>query len=207
MRAPIFLWWLLALLGGSSGLMPLAGAVEPLLSPEHDRRIEQERLDALRPSEALPPTPRQTTTPPQPATPEMEFFRALLERRVTYHADLAKVIVILLGEESQHPTFEERVLFLREQRLLPVRAAFRPTDPLQRGLAATVVCRALGIRGGILPRLFGLSERYAIKELVHAHIMVAGFPQDLLSGKALTAVFLQSADYRLRRRTRAPKTP
>jgi len=61
--------------------------------------------------------------------------------------------------------------------------------------------QAMGIKGGIVLRTFGLSQRYAFKELVYQGIMFPGNVHDVMSGRELIWTLTQAADYMAEKQT------
>jgi hypothetical protein len=170
-----------------------------VINREKDRRIEQEKIDFLKPSEVTPKETTATVAAPAEAATKTAYFRKLIEKKVTFNSDLAKVMVIFIGVEDKYPDFTSQVAFLNENGLLPRGTDFKESTPLEKGLTAYIFCKALGIKGGIMPRILGLSQRYAVKELVYAGIMSYGNIHELVSGKELIIALTQAAKYKLKR--------
>ena len=63
--------------------------------------------------------------------------------------------------------------------------ALQEAAPLTKGQLAYMLCKALGIRGGLIMSVFGLSRRYAFRECVHLNLMAAGNSSDPVSGREL----------------------
>jgi hypothetical protein len=55
--------------------------------------------------------------------------------------------------------------------------------------------KAMDIKGGMTLRIFGLTQRYALKELVYQDIMLPGIVHDFVSGQELIWTLTQAADY------------
>jgi len=72
---------------------------------------------------------------------------------------------------------------------------FNYQEPLRKGQVAYMLCKALDMKGGLWLRLLGLSQRYALRELVYERVMVPGNVQDFMSGKELISTLNQAADY------------
>jgi hypothetical protein len=167
---------------------------------EKDRRIEQEKIDFLRPSEVAPKETTEIVAASAEAATKTAYFRELIEKKVTFNSDLAKIIVIFMGTEEECLDFDSQAVFLKENGLLPQGMDFKEYTPLEKGLAAYIFCKALGIKGGIMPRILGLSQRYAVKELAYEGIMAYGNIHELVSGKELIIALTQAAKYKLKRR-------
>jgi len=174
---------------------------------QQDRRIEEEKREELkptlttgRPAAPTKPTPKEPAPPvPQPFEPI--YFMNLVQKRIAYHYDAAKSIAILMEVDEETIGLDEQVGYLKEKRFLPprLRDSFDPMAPLRRGPAAYMFLKALGIRGGIALRLFGPSERYALKELVFQGILSPGHVNDLVSGAELVQIMSQAAAYKVQR--------
>ena len=68
-------------------------------------------------------------------------------------------------------------------------------EPLRKGLFAYMLYSALDVKGGITLSLFGVSERYALKELVYQGILSSGNVKDILSGDELVTTTMRAADF------------
>ncbi len=174
---------------------------------EQDRRIEEQKREELKPTVAAPAisTPQPpigaTAPPPVPLPSEDLYFLKLAQKRIAYHYDAAKAIVILMGVDEEYLDLTSQVGYLQEHGLLPARLhdTFDPRAPLRRGVAAYMFRQVLGIRGGIALHLFGGSERYALKELAFQGIMSPGHVNDLVSGAELVQIMSQAARYQVHR--------
>ncbi len=171
---------------------------------EERRRVEEQKRDSLRPSEAHPEdyfitTPeKEQEAPVKPLEPvDILYFTELLQRRIAYRYDACKVLVVLMGVEDEFVDLDSQVKFLAENDILPkkYKSDFDPMQPLRRGLAAYMFYKALEIKGGAILRIFGVSERYALKELAFEGIMAEGNTKDIVSGEELIITLTQSANY------------
>ena len=162
---------------------------------EEDRRIEEEKRESLQPTEA---GIEKRKASPKPIAPiDLIYFAELMPKKIAFRYDACKALVVLMGVEDQYIDLDSQVIFLKEKNLLPKKfeTGFDPMEPLQKGLTAYMFCKALGIKGGICLSLFGMSERYALKELVYQGIMSSGNVSDIVSGEELVSIVMQSANY------------
>jgi hypothetical protein len=161
-----------------------------------DRRVEQEKRDSLRTSEELKYEKKEPN--PQPnQTIEIDYFRELLEKRNALFSDACKTVSILTGIIGQYPDFNSQLSFLKENNIIPNKVAYDlvPNQPLRKGLAAHIYCKALKIKGGLWMRLFGVNQRYAFKELVYMGMMLPGHEKDIVTGKELILLLTEAANY------------
>jgi len=171
---------------------------------QQDRRIEEEKRDSLQPTVALQPS-RQAVIPqaaapvPQPLK-ELYLF-TLVQKRIAFRYDAAKAIVILMGVDEEYLDLTSQVAYLQAHGFIPkrYRHAFDPMEPLRKGVVASMVRQALGIRGGLALHLFGPTERYALKELAFLGIMAPGHVDDVVSGEELVQIMDQVVRAKLKR--------
>lgn len=129
------------------------------------------------------------------------YFAMLAQKRVVFRYDAAKALVILMGVDEEHISLDAQIAYLKAQGLLPKRfhrEPFDPQQPLRKGEAAYMFRQALNIQGGLALRLFGPSERYALKELEYQGIMAPGHVRDLVSGMELVQIMDQAARFKLK---------
>ena len=168
---------------------------------EENRRIEEEKRENLRPSEGRIPKEKKATSPPLDPI-DIIYFVELMPRKIAFRYDACKALVILKGVENQFIDLGSQIAFLRKNSILPKRfeSEFDPTKPLRKGLTAYMFCKALEIKGGIFLRLLGMSERYALKELVHQGMMSSGNVKDIVGGEELVSILTQAGNYMAKRR-------
>jgi hypothetical protein len=90
------------------------------------------------------------------------------------------------GARAGRPHSEETALdLLRQQRVLSPGGRLDLDASVERGVAALLFSRALGVRGGVSGRLFGRGRRAAYQELVFKTVMRAGGEHWAMSGGEL----------------------
>lgn len=165
-------------------------------SQEEKRRVEEKKRQNLASSEA--PSSSQPAVKLQEMDPiDLIYFTELVGKNIAFRYDICKVVAILMGIEDEYISLDSQITFLNEKKFLPKKVAtnFEPTQPLRRGLTAYIFCRVLEIDGGVILRLFGISERYALTELVHQGIMAPGNKNEIISGEELISILMQAANY------------
>lgn len=179
---------------------------------QQDRRIEEEKRETLKPTVGPPPTselpgPKPGADAPVPVPLKELYFAQLVQKRVTFGYDAAKTITILMGVDEEYLDLTAQVAYLQHHGFLPrrFRQSFDPMQPLRKGLVAYMFHQALGIRGGLALRLFGPSERYALKELAFQGVMAPGHVNDLITGEELVQLMTYAAQYQIRQGSRSMK--
>ena len=176
-------------------LFPSLSVAETL---EEKRRIEEKKRENLRPSEVQIKVTKAAPSPRTPLDPsDIVYFADLMSKRVAFCYDACKALVVLVGVENEYINLDSQVAFLKKRNLLPKKhqSEFDPMQPLRRGLVAYMFCEALDIKGGLILRIFGMSQRYALKELAFQGIMSSGNVNDIVSGEELVLVFTQAVQY------------
>ncbi len=163
---------------------------------EEKRRVEEEKRDDLHSSEVHPLKQQEEETLPLDVIDRI-YFAELMTRKVSFRYDAGKIFVLLMGVENLYIDLNSQIIFLIEKKLLPgkLESDFSPMEPLRKGLFAYMLYRALDVKGGITLSLFGVSERYALKELVYQGILSSGNVNDILTGDELVTTTMRAADF------------
>jgi hypothetical protein len=163
---------------------------------QDERRLEEEKRKSLSPTE-VQLAPQKPTSQQTSSASGSDYFKDLISRRVALRSDVLKVVVVLLGLSDKLQDSDAQLHYLNENNILPknMTAHFDLSQPLRKGLAAYMFCRALEVKGGIWLRIFGTNQRYALKELVFAGIMPEGNVNELLSGQELVEILTRAAEY------------
>ncbi len=179
----------------------LSPAVLMAETAEEKRRIEEEKRDQLRPSETHPGETQPRGEKKEETLPlsfvDRIYFAELMTRKISFRYDASKIFVLLMGVENQYIDMNSQIIFLKEKNFLPKKfeADFRPREPLRKGLFAYMLYKALDVKGGISLSLFGVSERYALKELVYQGILASGNTDDILTGEELVSTTMRAAEF------------
>ncbi|MBN1869303.1 MAG: hypothetical protein JW847_01830 [Candidatus Omnitrophica bacterium] len=165
-------------------------------STQDKRRVEEEKRKDLSSSEAYLIEAKEV----RPEDLDLEqnaYFSKLLTKEVADVSDAYRVLVILMGLDDRFSDLDSQIHFLDQEGIIPEKLS-READnamPLRKGVAAFIFTKAMGIKGGIVLRLFGVNQRYAFKELVHRGIMEPGYVSDVMSGRELVLTLIQAADH------------
>jgi hypothetical protein len=139
---------------------------------------------------------------------DAQFFAELGYKDVADARDTARALMVLLSEDPAAGTdFEAARKFLREKGVLPDGwlDKAKPEDPIDKGHLASLICRALGIKGGLAMHLFGPVPRYALSECLYLQFMARGADYVHVTGGELVGV-IDRAD-RFRQKQAGQKAP
>jgi len=147
--------------------------------------------------------------PQAPATTtDAGFFGELAFKDVATAADTARAMVIFVSEgDDKGADFVAAKAYLKDHGVLPdgwleKAAADAPTN---KGHLASLICRALKIKGGVWMRLLGPLPRLALSECVYLEMMAPGSEYCNVSGGELVGT-IDRAD-RLRAKGTAKDVP
>ena len=161
-----------------------------------ERRIEEEKRGNLKTTEPqIEETKEIPASESQTREIRRRYFEELLAKPRAQYADLVYVLTAFFGLEKKYPDFASEYTYLKTIGLIDTSLSPCVACPVRRAELAIPFCKALRIKGGIWLKLFGLTKRYAHKELVYERIMFPGSGDEYISGKELVITFIQAADY------------
>ncbi|MCK5580703.1 MAG: hypothetical protein KAJ18_05465 [Candidatus Omnitrophica bacterium] len=167
----------------------------------NDRRIEEKKRINLQPTEAkIKEAPDEQPTASGLSSIDYDYFNNLIKKKHATWQDGLYIIALLLGDLPTLPSFDDQ--FTQYRSYLPlIKEQSNPDRLLTKGQIAFMLCNALNIKGGMHLRLFGASQRYALKELAYQDIMPTGSPRELISGEELTLTLINTIEYLERRQS------
>ena len=101
--------------------------------------------------------------------------------------------------QSPPERFADLLDRLREARIAPRGWSPEPDDPVRRATAGYMLCRAIGLRGGLNWRLFGLG-RYAWRELVYRGIALPAGELGYVRGGEFLGLLQRAGQWQVRHR-------
>jgi len=177
------------------GTLAVAAAeVAPAPQPAGAQPPAKAKRPARKPAAKAPaPAPPAAAAPAPAAVPasDAQFFGELGYKDCASAADVARSLAIFASEGKEPGTdFEAARAYLKGRGVLPdgwlERAA--PGDPVSKSNLARLICRTLGIRGGLWMRLLGPLPRLALRECVYHELMAGGADYAHVSGGELVGV-------------------
>jgi len=195
------------LLTAAVAMLALAGTVRAAQSqaeaaPAAAAEASKPATEASKP-EAEAAKPETPAAPPAEVIPasDAEFFAELGYKAVATASDAARVMVILVSEGKElGGNFAACKAYLGEHGVLPDGwlDAAAAEAPLTKGRLGTLICKALGIKGGLWMRLVGPVPRFALHECVYLELMVGGAEYAHVEGGELVGVIDRADRFRAR---------
>ena len=134
-----------------------------------------------------------------PAPPAKEsrtaYLRRIFEKDRATYGDACRAILSTIKGEHTDADFASNVGELTGRSVVQADWGLQETSLLTKGTLAYMVCKALDLQGGATMRLFGISRRYALREVVHRRLMERGTVDEYVTGRELIDVITNVAVY------------
>jgi len=130
---------------------------------------------------------------------DAQFFAELGYKPVATAADAARAMVIFVSNGTEiGGDVEQCKAYLHEHGILPDGWLDQadPAAPLSKGHLATLICKALGLKGGLWMRLLGPQPRLALSECAYLDLMVGGATYRHVLGGELVGVIDRADRFR-----------
>jgi len=95
---------------------------------------------------------------------------------------------VKLNGEVEELSFEEVTAHLEALCIIDSEWSYSPETCLRRDVLAYMCCSYLGYRPGVLTGAFGMTRRYAHREMLYRKIIPPGTPGTMVSGSELLSV-------------------
>lgn len=163
------------------------------------KRFEEQERESLKPTEAVIEEQRPAENMNFPLKSiNQKYLKRLLDQKFARKIDAIYIAVVLLNKQKELITGPLQFSYLKDQGFLPKDETGKNlNERIQKGELAYLLCKVLNIKGGLHLRLFGVSERYALSELIFQDIMVQGNAKELVTGRELVYSFIQSANLKM----------
>jgi hypothetical protein len=165
---------------------------------------------------AAPAAPAATAAPAAPAAApaapakvgsDAEFFAEIGYKDSVTAADTARAMVIFVSEGKEAGAeFDAAKAYLKDKGVLPDGwlDKAKSDDPIDKGHLASLLCRALGIKGGWMMHLTGPIPRYALAECAYLELISPGPDYARVAGGELVGVIANADNYRLKLQGKTP---
>jgi hypothetical protein len=135
--------------------------------------------------------PSEKTTMPKGTA----YYRHLMTREIATFQDGCWIISTLIRGKEELRSFKEIRASLMNKGIIPSDWMYTAQTPLTKGKIAYMLCKALGIKGGLTMRIFGVSERYALRECIWLGLISTGHKNKYVTGPELVAILGRASRY------------
>ena len=126
---------------------------------------------------------------------QISFWHTLNGQALTSNDDAAHGLLLFFDGHDDSTTYDQRVARLRQLGLLPSSFHGAANQAVQRGTVAYAAVKGLHIQGGWVMTLFGVTPRYAIRQLEYLNLFPPSSPQQLLAGAEFVGIIGKLQDY------------
>lgn len=136
----------------------------------------------------------ETTAGSDPGS-QLEFWHVLATRSITSNDEALHGLLLFLDGKDDAADYAGRVQTLKSRNILPESFDAPANEGVTRGNMAVALCNALEIKGGAVMRVFGTSQRYAVRELQYLNVYPASSPQQTFRGNEFVYLIGRAEDY------------
>ena len=131
----------------------------------------------------------------KPDATEVQFWHDLESRPLTTNDDAFHGLLLYLDGADPASDYGARVSVLKQRGLLPANFHGGEDDAIERGTLAVALVKVLHLRGGVTMQLFGVTPRYAMRELVYRRIYPESGENQLFSGAEFVGIIGRVEDF------------
>jgi len=124
-----------------------------------------------------------------------EYLDRMSSRETVTENDALSGMLMLLDGQDQAKTFTQRVDSLKKRDILASSWSHDAGRATTRGRLAYMISQAAKIKGGVILRVLGPSQRYCLREMQYIEMMGKGAPQGEITGMELVAVITRADVY------------
>jgi len=136
---------------------------------------------------------------PTPVKESARFTREVVDKEAVTVRDGVAAILILIDKYEPNRTFEQQLDLIGQDVIeQKERTKLKDSDTLTRGTLAYLITGALETKGGLTMRIFGRSNRYALRECIDCGIIEKGSAGSAVSGRELISVLANAESYTVR---------
>lgn len=123
------------------------------------------------------------------------YVRRIFEKDRCSYGDACRIVLSLAKSEHTDAAFAEVQKDLAGREIVDADWGLEEAAPVTKGTLAYMLCKSLGIKGGVTTRIFGMSRRYAFRECVHAGLLAGRTDMEYVTGRELLDALTNAEAY------------
>jgi hypothetical protein len=139
--------------------------------------------------------PLTDSLPADPVARQLEFWHGLENRPITCNDEAFHGLLLFVQGDDDTKDYDARVAELKSLHLLAEGFNAPALEAVHRGTVASVLVRALKIKGGWAMTLIGPTPRYATRELMYLNLFPPSSPEQTFSGSEFVGIMGRAEDY------------
>lgn len=129
---------------------------------------------------------QEAAKPPQES--RTAWVRRMFEKDRATYADACRAVLSLGKDEPASGDFAALQKELTERGIADPAWNLAEGSPVTKGTLAYMLCKTLGIKGGLTAGVFGMTRRYALRECLFLRLFARGKTDEFVSGRELIDV-------------------
>ena len=126
------------------------------------------------------------------------YIRRIFEKDRCSFADVCRIVLSLSKGEHVDAAYADVRKDLVTREILVDGWETAESDPATKGMLSYMLCKSLGIRGGLTTTVFGMSRRYAFRECVYLGLLSGRSDMEYVTGRELIDALANSDVYKER---------
>lgn len=126
---------------------------------------------------------------------DLEFLSQFADRGAVSNDEGLHALIIFAAGSDVQTSYVGRVGFAKQQGWLPASWNEAGSLAMRRGTIAPALAQLCKIRGGVMMRTLGPTERYASRELAYLGILTPGSEQQTMTGREFMSILGKAQDY------------
>lgn len=148
------------------------------------------------PTGPAPPIQYSSSGPTSDPGADAAFLHNLAAGQTVSMGDACRAMLMFLDGSDSAENYSERCERLRARKVIASNWQHAATSPIDKGTAAYMLVRVLGVRGGATLQLTGTSKRYALREMVYNGMMTRGGIHRYVTGEEFIGLLSRAEDFR-----------
>jgi hypothetical protein len=125
------------------------------------------------------------------------YVRRIFQKDRCNFGDVCRIVLSLAKGEHTDAPFAEIQKDLAQRGIIEGEGGPEESVAVTKGTVAYMLCQTLGIKGGLVARVFGLSRRYAFRECVYTGLLRGKTEMEYVTGRELLDALAEAEIYML----------
>jgi hypothetical protein len=125
------------------------------------------------------------------------YVRRIFQKDRCSFGDVCRIVLSLAKGEHTDAPFSEVQKDLAQRGILAGDWGLEEPVAVTKGTLAYMLCQALGIKGGVVTRICGMSRRYAFRECVYTGLLRGKTDMEYVTGRELIDALAEAETYQL----------
>ncbi|MHC4605548.1 MAG: hypothetical protein ACYTAF_01260 [Planctomycetota bacterium] len=125
-----------------------------------------------------------------------EFLRRMYSTDRAAYGDAVRLVHSVISDAHSSGSHADLLAELEEKGIARADWELGEDDKVRKGVLAYMLVQALEIDGGVTIRIFGVSQRYALRELNYLKVLTGRYVEEFVTGREVIDVLQRARIYR-----------